>query len=96
VPTRPALHLAEATERLGPTRRRGTDDPIERRRARSGRRGIPVVRPHCQPGDALLFDELCLHANGGDQAGLTRERYALEAWMFAPSGKPGHYLPILV
>ncbi len=58
--------------------------------------GTPVVRPHCQPGDALLFDELCLHANGGEQPGLTRDRYALEAWMFAPSGKPGHYLPILV
>jgi hypothetical protein len=58
--------------------------------------GTPVVRPHCQPGDALLFDELCLHANGGDRPGLARDRYALEAWMFAPSGKPGHYIPILV
>jgi ectoine hydroxylase-related dioxygenase (phytanoyl-CoA dioxygenase family) len=58
--------------------------------------GTPIVRPHCQPGDALLFDELCLHANGGEQPGLTRHRYALEAWMFARSAKPADYLPILV
>jgi hypothetical protein len=58
--------------------------------------GVPVNRPHCQPGDALLFDELCLHANGGGRPGLTRHRYALEAWMFAPSAKPADYLPILV
>jgi ectoine hydroxylase-related dioxygenase (phytanoyl-CoA dioxygenase family) len=58
--------------------------------------GIPIVHPYCRPGDALLFDELCLHANGGDQTGLTRHRYALEAWMFAPSAKPAAYLPILV
>ena len=58
--------------------------------------GTAVVRPRCYPGDALLFDELCLHANGGDQPGLNRDRYALEAWMFAPSAKPAHYLPISV
>jgi hypothetical protein len=58
--------------------------------------GTRVVSPRCEPGDALLFDELCLHANGGDRPGLTRDRYALEAWMFAPSAIPGPYLPILV
>jgi hypothetical protein len=58
--------------------------------------GTQVVRPTCAPGDALLFDELCLHANGGDRPGLTRHRYALEAWFFAPSSMPATYLPILV
>ncbi len=58
--------------------------------------GTRVSRPTCAPGDALLFDELCLHANGGDQPELTRHRYALEAWMFAPSSMPGAYLPIVV
>ncbi|HTK17581.1 MAG TPA: phytanoyl-CoA dioxygenase family protein [Acidimicrobiia bacterium] len=58
--------------------------------------GTPVVRPHCYPGDALLFDELCLHANGGDRPGLTRHRYAVEAWLFALSAVPADYLPILV
>jgi hypothetical protein len=58
--------------------------------------GTPVVRPHCYPGDALLFDELCLHANGGTRPGLTRDRYAVEAWLFALSAVPADYLPILV
>ncbi len=58
--------------------------------------GTPVVSPRCEPGDALLFDELCLHANGGDWPGFSRDRYALEAWMFAPSTIPAPYLPILV
>jgi ectoine hydroxylase-related dioxygenase (phytanoyl-CoA dioxygenase family) len=58
--------------------------------------GTQVVHPHCRPGDALLFDELCLHSTGGDQPGLTQHRYALEAWMFAPSAKPDRYLSMLV
>lgn len=56
---------------------------------------VPFVSPMCAPGDALLFDELLLHANGGGRPGLTRHRYALEAWMFAPSSMPGAYLPML-
>jgi len=58
--------------------------------------GDSVVSPRCAPGDALLFDELCLHANGGDRPGLRRHRYAIEAWMFAPSAIPAPYLPMLV
>jgi hypothetical protein len=58
--------------------------------------GTRIVSPRCGPGDALLFDELCLHANGGGRPGLSRDRYALEAWMFAPSAIPAPYLPILV
>lgn len=54
------------------------------------------VSPTCAPGDALLFDELLLHANGGGRPGLSRDRYALEAWMFAPSSMPAMYLPMLV
>jgi hypothetical protein len=56
---------------------------------------VQFVSPRCAPGDALLFDELLLHANGGGRPGLTRHRYALEAWMFAPSSMPGAYLPML-
>ena len=54
---------------------------------------VVSIVPRMQPGDALLFDELFLHANGGDRPGLTRDRYALEAWMFASSSMPD-YLPI--
>lgn len=57
--------------------------------------GLRPVYPTCAPGDALLFDELLAHANGGGQPGLTRDRYALEAWMFAPRTLPATYLPML-
>jgi hypothetical protein len=57
---------------------------------------VDIVHPTFEPGDALLFDELLLHANGGGQPGLTQYRYALEAWFFAPSAVPGTYLPLLV
>ena len=43
-----------------------------------------VVRPIFEPGDALLFDHMNLHCTAAD-AGMTRERYAIEAWLFAPS-----------
>jgi ectoine hydroxylase-related dioxygenase (phytanoyl-CoA dioxygenase family) len=58
--------------------------------------GIEPVMPRFEPGDALLFDELLAHANGGAQPGLTRDRYALEAWMFAPRSAPKSYVPILL
>ena len=58
--------------------------------------GISAIRPTFAPGDALLFDELLAHANGGGQPGLTRPRYAVEAWTFAPTALPTRYLPISV
>jgi hypothetical protein len=58
--------------------------------------GIGAIRPTFAPGDALLFDELLAHANGGGQPGLSRPRYAVEAWLFAPSSVPAGYLPIFV
>jgi ectoine hydroxylase-related dioxygenase (phytanoyl-CoA dioxygenase family) len=54
---------------------------------------VDHVVPRMAPGDVLLFDELFLHANGGGRPGLSRDRYALEAWMFAPSSMPD-YLPV--
>jgi hypothetical protein len=58
--------------------------------------GIGAVRPTFAAGDALLFDELLVHANGGGQPGLSRPRYAVEAWLFAPTSLPSGYLPIAV
>jgi hypothetical protein len=58
--------------------------------------GIGAIRPTFAPGDALLFDELLAHANGGGQPGLSRSRYAMEAWLFAPTSVPAGYLPIFV
>jgi hypothetical protein len=43
-----------------------------------------IVRPIFRPGDALLFDHMNLHRTAVD-ASMTRDRYAVEAWFFAPS-----------
>jgi hypothetical protein len=40
--------------------------------------------PHFKPGDAILFDQLCLHRTGF-RPGMTRGRHAIETWLFAPS-----------
>jgi hypothetical protein len=49
----------------------------------------PVSRPLFEPGDVLLFDEKFLHRTAKDPA-MTRTRYAVETWFFAPSIFPGH------
>lgn len=49
--------------------------------------GRPMASPRFAPGDAMLFDHLCLHRTGV-RPGMTRGRYALETWMFAPSSYP--------
>jgi hypothetical protein len=46
--------------------------------------GRSVVRPIFEPGDVLLFDQLFLHRTASDPE-MTRERYAIETWFFAPS-----------
>lgn len=43
-----------------------------------------VTRPIFEPGDALIFDHLNLHRTAIDP-GMTRDRYAIEAWFLAPS-----------
>ena len=54
-----------------------------------------IVRPVFAPGDAIFFDHLNLHRTGVGP-GMTRERYALEAWFFAPSTYPMDRLPLVV
>jgi ectoine hydroxylase-related dioxygenase (phytanoyl-CoA dioxygenase family) len=43
-----------------------------------------IATPRFMPGDAILFDQLCLHRTGARPT-MTRGRYAVETWMFAPS-----------
>jgi hypothetical protein len=43
-----------------------------------------VTRPVFEPGDALMFDHLCVHRTAVDAA-MTHDRYAIEAWFLAPS-----------
>jgi hypothetical protein len=56
--------------------------------------GVPIVRPLFEPGDALLFDELFLHRTATDET-MTRNRYAIETWFFAPSLYPGDQIPFV-
>jgi hypothetical protein len=55
----------------------------------------PVIRPIFKPGDVLLFDELFLHRTATDEETMTRERYAIENWFFAPSLYPGDQIPFV-
>jgi len=43
-----------------------------------------IVRPIFEPGDALLLDHMNLHRTAVEK-GMTSDRYAIEAWFFAPS-----------
>src|SRR5215211_1273222 len=52
-----------------------------------------IVRPIFEPGDALLFDELCLHSTAAERD-MPNVRYAIETWFFAPSGFPADYAPV--
>jgi ectoine hydroxylase-related dioxygenase (phytanoyl-CoA dioxygenase family) len=49
--------------------------------------GEPPVLIEFEPGDALLFDHLCVHRTGQIR-GMTEPRYALESWFFSPSRFP--------
>jgi Phytanoyl-CoA dioxygenase (PhyH) len=55
----------------------------------------PVIRPIFEPGDVLFFDDLFLHRTAIDSA-MSRERYAIESWFFAPSAYPEKYAPLMV
>lgn len=55
---------------------------------------LPIVHPIFEPGDAILFDELNLHRTAIDPT-MTRERYAIESWFFAPSHFPATQIPLI-
>jgi hypothetical protein len=75
----------------------GTDDAIHTwsvSRDQAERLGTgDVVRPEFAAGDALLFNQLTLHRTGTSPA-MTRDRYAIESWFFAPSTYPYEQVPI--
>jgi hypothetical protein len=55
---------------------------------------VGICRPAFAPGDALLFDDRLLHATAAEPS-MTNDRYALEAWFFAPSCYPPDQVPVL-
>ena len=52
-----------------------------------------VVRPEFAAGDAMLFNQLTLHRTAVSPA-MTKDRYAIESWFFAPSTYPYEQVPI--
>jgi hypothetical protein len=54
-----------------------------------------IVRPIFEPGDVLLFDDLCLHSTAAEPE-MPNARYAIENWFFGPSAFPGNYAPLAV
>ncbi|MDQ1511021.1 MAG: hypothetical protein QOG50_2865 [Actinomycetota bacterium] len=58
--------------------------------------GVGVVYPTFAPGDALMFDGLLVHGNGGGRPGLSSSRYAIEMWTFAREGVPAGYGAIAI
>jgi hypothetical protein len=53
-----------------------------------------TLTPEFEPGDALCFDEWFLHRTSAIEA--SGDRYAIEAWFFAPSHFPAQYTPIVI
>ena len=57
--------------------------------------GRPFARPLFKAGDAIMFDQLMLHATSYAST-MTRPRYALESWFFAPSAYAEKQIPLLL
>lgn len=56
---------------------------------------VGIVRPIFDPGDALIFDEMFLHATAADGP-MTESRYAIESWFFTPAALPPGYIPVAI
>ncbi len=55
----------------------------------------PPVHLNFKAGDAIIFDEMNLHRTSTSPS-MTKSRFAIEAWFFAPSCFPLEQMPILV
>jgi hypothetical protein len=60
----------------------------------AGSSSVGVVRPLFRAGDVLFFDHLFLHRTAVEP-GMTRDRYAIECWLFAPSAYPQGEIPLV-
>ena len=59
------------------------------------RGGAPIVSPVFAAGDAVLFDHMMLHRTGIRRE-MTKTRWAIETWFFAPSAYPMDQGPVVV
>jgi len=55
--------------------------------------GVATASPLFAPGDALLFDHFFLHRTGAPPR-ISKPRYAIESWFFAPSAYPAQQVPL--
>jgi hypothetical protein len=62
--------------------------------ARDAAGDTPVLARDFRAGDALVFDHMLLHRTGV-KPNMTRERYAMETWLFAPSSYPDGQIPLV-
>ena len=77
----------------------GTDDAIfswsiSDKVAEEAAGEIPIVRPIFEPGDIVLFDDVCLHRTAVEKT-MPNNRYAIESWFFGPSTFPDDYIPLV-
>jgi len=84
-------------EEFAPT---GTDEAVlsyqvSQTKAEAAAGEIAIVRPVFEPGDALFFDEKCLHQTASDPS-MPNPRFAIENWFFGGSAFPGEFAPVAV
>jgi hypothetical protein len=53
------------------------------------------LRPAFRAGDVLLFDELFLHQTA-NRPEMSKDRYAVETWCFAPGAYPAKQVPLVL
>jgi Phytanoyl-CoA dioxygenase (PhyH) len=68
---------------------------VSQRKAEDAAGDTPIVRPVFEPGDALFFDEKCLHQTGSDPS-MPNPRFAIENWFFGGSAFPREFAPVAV
>jgi hypothetical protein len=78
----------------------GTDEAmldyqVSQRAAEEAAGGVAIVRPVFEPGDAVFFDEMCLHQTASEPS-MPNPRYAIENWFFGGSAFPPEYFPFAV
>ena len=78
----------------------GTDEAmlsyqVSQRAAEAAAGGVAIVRPVFEPGDAVFFDEMCLHQTASDPS-MPNPRFAIENWFFGGSAFPREFFPVAV
>ena len=68
---------------------------VSQRSAEAAAGGVPIVRPIFEPGDAVFFDEMCLHQTASDPS-MPNPRFAIENWFFGGSAFPSEFFPVAV